>query len=128
MSRGQTLMRTLAKRERVIETAVAYVVSREAGKAAGFEFLDLCEAVKVCKPERFANNADVRCVRCGHSRDKHTTCAPTDYMGCTECDCSEFDANAKPSRYPCVNGNCERAFGDEGCDYPGCKSDAEVKP
>jgi hypothetical protein len=49
-------MRTLAKRERVVETAVAYVLSRESGKASGFEFLDLCEAVKVCKPERFASD------------------------------------------------------------------------
>jgi hypothetical protein len=30
--------------------------------------------------------------------------------------------SSQASYYPCVNGNCERAFGDNGCDYPGCKS------
>ena len=41
------------------------------------------------------NNAEVKCARCGHGKDKHTVDAPTDYIGCTECACSEFDAGVK---------------------------------
>jgi hypothetical protein len=40
--------------------------------------------------------------------------------------CSATDAGVK--RYPCINGNCERAVADEGCDYPGCRSAPDAAP
>lgn len=44
---------------------------------------------------------------------------------CQTCTCSQADAGAK--RYPCINGNCERAVADKGCDYPGCRSVSDAK-
>jgi hypothetical protein len=59
VSRSQTLMRTLAKREHVVRTALAYVLARESGKAPGFEYLDLVEAVKANNPTYFTSDAAV---------------------------------------------------------------------
>jgi hypothetical protein len=39
--------------------------------------------------------------RCGHGKDKHTTDAPMDYMGCTECGCSEFQDTRPGPRVKC---------------------------
>lgn len=39
---------------------------------------------------QYVKYADIAPCKCGHGKHRHTIDAPTDYMGCVDCGCSEY--------------------------------------